>query len=172
MGKEDQGLRTGPRYQAVVRVLVFLKNGTDLLLLKGASNKPIWANLFNGVGGHVEAREDVYSAAKREVLEETGLKIEALDLRAVINIDAGQTDLGILMFAFVGQTHNRQTIASREGALHWIPLDKIEEYSLVEDLYWLIPRIVTDKSADWPLYLHYGYDAADNLVIRTDGQID
>jgi 8-oxo-dGTP diphosphatase len=164
MGKADQVVKSGQRYQAILRVLVFLRNDSDVLLLRGASNKRIWANLFNGVGGHVEVNEDVLSAAKREVQEETGLLIDSLDLRAVVNIDAGDRDLGILMFAFVGWTNNRQTVASREGALHWIPIDMIEEYPLVEDLYWLIPRIIGRNSSP-PLYLHYGYDENDRLVI-------
>ena len=164
MGKADQGVEKGRKYRAILRVLVFLRNDSDVLLLNGAPNKRIWANLFNGVGGHVEVNEDVLSAAKREVQEETGLSVESLDLRAVVNIDAGDPDLGILMFAFVGWTNNRQTVASHEGALHWVPIDKIEEYPLVEDLYWLIPRIIGRNSGP-PLYLHYGYDKSDRLVI-------
>jgi 8-oxo-dGTP diphosphatase len=164
MGKADQGVKRGRRYQAILRVLVFLRNDSDVLLLKGAPNKRIWANMFNGVGGHVEVNEDVLSAAKREVQEETGLSIESLDLRAVVNIDAGDRDLGILMFAFVGWTNSRQTVASHEGALHWIPIDMIEEYPLVEDLYWLIPRII-GRNSDPPLYLHYGYVESDKLFI-------
>jgi len=166
MGRDDQGINKGQRYQAIIRVLVFLRNESDVLLLKGASNKRIWANLFNGVGGHVEVEEDILSAAKREVKEETGLLVDSLDLKAVVNIDAGDSDKGIMMFAFVGWTNNKKTVASQEGALHWISIDKIEKYPLVDDLYWLIPRIIDRNSNQPPLYLHYGYDQADKLVIR------
>ena len=67
------------RYVAVPRTLVFLTSANpatgelEILLLKGAPHKRLWANLLNGVGGHVEVHEDVYSAALREVQEETGL---------------------------------------------------------------------------------------------------
>ncbi len=166
MGRADQGLSNGIRYQAFLRVLVFLRNESDVLLIRGASNKRIWPNLFNGVGGHVETTEDVMSAAKREVREETGLLVDSLDLRAVVNIDARDRNRGIMMFAFVGWTNNRQTVASHEGPLHWISIDKIDEYSLVEDLHWLIPRIIERNSGQPPLYLHYGYDQADRLVIQ------
>ncbi len=166
MGKADQGVKSGRRYQAIIRVLVFLRNDSDVLLLKGAPIKRIWANLFNGVCGHVEVNEDVLSAAKREVREETGLPVSSLDLRAVVNIDAGDRDLGIVMFAFIGWTNSRQTVASHEGALHWIPIDMIEDYPLVEDLYWLIPRIIGRNSGP-PLYLNYSYDENDRLVILT-----
>ena len=38
----------------------------EVLLLRGAADKRLWANRYNGLGGHVEAGEDVLSAAKRE----------------------------------------------------------------------------------------------------------
>jgi 8-oxo-dGTP diphosphatase len=167
MGQNDQGLNKGRRrYQAVIRVLVFLRNGEDVLLLKGAPDKRIWANLYNGVGGHVEVDEDIYSAARREVKEETGLTVDELLLKAVVNIDAGSRELGILMFAFVGTIDRRDTVASIEGTLQWIPVDELPEYNLVEDLNWLLPRILSSPVESEPMYLHYSYNDQDDLVIR------
>jgi len=167
MGQNDQGLNKGRgRYQAVIRVLVFLRNGNDVLLLKGAPDKRIWANLYNGVGGHVEVDEDIYSAARREVMEETGLAVNELALKAVVNIDAGSRELGILMFAFVGSIDRRDTVASVEGTLQWIPVDELSEYNLVEDLNWLLPRILHLPADAEPMYLHYSYNDEDQLVIR------
>ncbi|MDX1613593.1 MAG: NUDIX domain-containing protein [Candidatus Promineifilaceae bacterium] len=173
MGKNDQGLNKGrQRYQTVLRVLVFLRNGSDVLLLKGAPDKTIWANLYNGVGGHVEAEEDILSAARREVLEETGLEVDELALRAVVNIDVGNPLQGILMFAFVGWVDRRETVASAEGALDWIAADEVTQHGLVEDLYWLLPRVLALSATAPPLYLHYRYDGADRLVIRTAADIE
>jgi 8-oxo-dGTP pyrophosphatase MutT (NUDIX family) len=56
-GPEAQGSTSG-RFQAVVRVLVFVRRDERVLLLRGAPNKPIWPGLLNGIGGHVEANED------------------------------------------------------------------------------------------------------------------
>lgn len=166
MGKNDQGLRSGKnRYQAVPRVLIFLRNGSDILLLKGAPGKRIWANLYNGVGGHVESGEDILTAARREVKEETGLSVKDLSLKAVANIDAGEQALGILMFVFVGQSYSRHTSSSHEGELHWIPADHLPEKELVEDLAWLVPRVLEMGPGERPLFLHYSYDEDDNLVI-------
>jgi len=167
MGQTDQGLRAGKtRYQAIPRVLVFLRNGHDVLLLKGAPSKRIWANLYNGVGGHVEVGEDIYSAAKRELHEETGLEVNALSLKAVVNIDAGDPGLGILMFVFTGRCARRKTVDSIEGKLKWVPVDHLPLAELVEDLSWLLPRILEMESSKQPLFLHYSYDDADKLVIR------
>lgn len=167
MGQKDQGLRSSKkRYQVVPRVLIFLRNGLDVLLIKGAPDKRIWANLYNGVGGHVEVGEDVLAAARREVREETGIKAFNLSLKAVVNIDAGEENLGILMFVFVGWSEERNTMRSDEGELHWISTNQLPEGQLVEDLSWLIPRILEMVSGDPPLFLHYSYDSNDRLVIR------
>ncbi len=167
MGKNDQGVKTGKkRYQVIPRVLTFLRNGSDVLLLKGALDKRIWANLYNGVGGHIEIGENIYMAAVREVSEETGLSVSDLMLKAVVNIDAGNPDLGVMMFVFVGWSSERGTISSEEGELHWLPIDQLPEDQLVEDLSWLLPRVLASDSDSSPMYLHYSYDAADQLVIE------
>ncbi|MGD2078391.1 MAG: NUDIX domain-containing protein [Chloroflexota bacterium] len=168
MGRNDQGLQSaGQRYQAVPRVLVFLRNGDDVLLLKGAPNKRIWANKYNGVGGHVEFDEDIISAARREVLEETGLTIRTLDLAAVVNINAGNESLGILMFVFVAWSEQRDVKASHEGALHWVPVSRLPKGELVEDLEWLLPRVLIHSNDGPPQYLYYHYNENDQLVIES-----
>jgi 8-oxo-dGTP diphosphatase len=167
MGQEDQGLRNGHhRYQAIPRVLVFLRNGGDVLLLKGAPDKRIWANKYNGVGGHLEPDEDVMSAARREVIEETGLHVDGLELRAVVNINAGNAALGILMFVFIGWTDRRETSASHEGELYWLPVNRLPTDELVEDLAWLLPRVLGRWTDGRPRFLYYRYDDNDQLVIE------
>ena len=75
-------------------------------MLKGAPTKRLWANQYNGLGGHVEADEDVYAAALREVNEETGLSVTDLTLRGVVNVDTGNDEFGqrpgVMMFVFAG----------------------------------------------------------------------
>jgi 8-oxo-dGTP diphosphatase len=170
MGQSDQGLKSGKqRYQAVPRVLIFLRNGDDVLLLKGAPDKRIWANKYNGVGGHIEYDEDVFGAARREVAEETGLLIKALRLSAVVNINAGSSALGIMMFVFVGWSDRRETMSSHEGELHWVPVDRLPEGELVEDLQWLLPRVLHQWDDGRPRFLYYNYDENDQLQIEMAG---
>lgn len=167
MGRSDQRLSSSKhRYQVIPRVLVFLRNDSDVLLLKGAPSKKLWANLYNGVGGHVEADEDVFSAARREVVEETGIDSFELHLKAVVNIDASEPGLGIMMFVFVGSSWQRETVASVEGELHWVPIRNLGSYDLVEDLKWLLPRILQWPEDTPPKFFHYSYDLDDSLVIR------
>ena len=129
------------RYQVVPRTLIFVMNKDEILLIKGASDKKIWPGLYNGIGGHIERGEDVLTAAKRELFEESGIKNIDLELRAVIFIDVEEKQ-GISMFVFSGQTDSKQTTSSDEGLLEWIQLDQLTKKTLVEDLYQLIPLVL------------------------------
>lgn len=157
-GTREPGRR---RYQAIPRVLIFLTSrnpqtgAQEVLLLKGAPTKRLWANHYNGLGGHVEAEEDIYTAALREVSEEAGLEPEHLALRGVVNIDTGSDEQGlrpgVMMFVFVGEAPSRTVVPSVEGELHWLPLDALAHYPLVADLYELIPRALAGSF----FYGHY-----------------
>ena len=165
MGKADQGVAASRgRYAAIPRVLVFVFDGEDVLLIKGAPSKRIWANRYNGVGGHVEAGEDVYAAAVREVGEETGLAVRDLLFCGTINVDAGQ-ETGIMLFVFAARSDGRVTIPSPEGSLEWMPLDRIDEYDLVEDIPVLLARITGMSEGTPPFFARYWYDEQDALRI-------
>jgi len=57
----------------VPRTLIFLERNGHVLLIRGGPDK--WfAGRYNGLGGHVEPGEDVYTAALREVQEEAGAR--------------------------------------------------------------------------------------------------
>lgn len=163
MSKSDQGVSASRgRYRAIPRVLVFLFNGSDVLLLKGAPTKRIWPGRYNGVGGHVEANEDVHSAARRETREETGIELDSLALCGVVNIDVGPGQsgdhTGILMFVFRAQTEQRAVRASAEGGLEWMPVAGLPELDLVPDLPALLDRITHMDDQSPPFFARYWYD--------------
>jgi 8-oxo-dGTP diphosphatase len=169
MGKSDQGVQASAgRYTVIPRVLVFVfsegQDGDDVLLLKGAPTKRIWANRYNGVGGHVEASEDVYTAARREAREETGLEVCDLALRGTIHIDTGQAT-GIWLTVFTARSDERETRPSAEGTLEWVPLARLGEYDLVEDIPVLLERIACMRDGAPPFSARYAYDASDQLCI-------
>lgn len=166
MGRQDQGVaQSRGRYHAVPRTLCFITCGDEVLLLKGAPTKRIWPNRYNGVGGHIERDEDVLSAARREMKEETGLDVADVRLRAVININTDDPQAGILLFVFTARAPTRAVRPSAEGTLEWVPLSKLGEYELVEDLPELLPRVLGLAEDAPPLCGCYTYNDADRLVI-------
>ena len=171
MGREAQGLGTrNTRHKVVPRTLCFLTRGEKLLLLRGSPNKRLWPNLLNGVGGHVERDEDVRTAAIREVQEETGLHVTELRLVAVIQIDAGEPEVGVLVFVFRGSAPDEPIVASGEGTLEWVPLAALPFDEMVEDLHLLLPRIMALDPVDPPIFGFYAYDSNNHLVARFSGE--
>ncbi len=165
MGKSDQGTQQSKtRYTVIPRVLVFVFRGEDVLLLKGAPDKRIWANRYNGVGGHVEAGEDLLHAAWRETIEETGIEPLGLRLEGLINIDIG-TEPGILLAVFSAHTTQRETTPSDEGTLEWVPRANLDALDLVEDIPVLLDRIAHREKDAPPFIGRYWYDAQDRLQI-------
>ncbi len=153
-----------PRYQLIPRVLCFVTSGPDVLLLKGAPNKKIWAGKYNGLGGHVERGENVYAAAQREIREEAGIEIAHLRLRGVITIDIGD-EPGIGLYVFTAQAMGRETTASAEGVLEWVPASQVAALDAVEDLAVLIRRVLGEPSEAAPFGAQYHYDAEGHLVM-------
>ena len=166
MSASEQGANaTQGRWIVIPRTLCFITNGDDVLLMKRAPHKRVFPNRYNGVGGHIERDEDPFTSAKREILEETGLTVQQLQLRAVYNIDANE-ESGILLFLFTAVSASRDVIANSEGTLHWIPISKVLQFDLVEDLPVILPRVLAMSDKDQPLFLHVGYDADDCIQMR------
>jgi 8-oxo-dGTP diphosphatase len=166
MPASDQGTPSG-RYTLVPRVLIFVTHGESVLLIRGAAHKRLWANLYNGVGGHVEQSEDVLGAARRELFEETGLEAE-LWLCGVITIDTGQKP-GVGLYVFRGERPVGELRASHEGTPEWMPKSKLGDLPLVEDLHLLLPRLLAMQPGEPPFSAHTWYDAQGRLQMRFTG---
>jgi 8-oxo-dGTP diphosphatase len=155
--------RSKERYTIIPRTAIFLRRDDSYLLLKGAPTKRLWANQYNGLGGHIERGEDALSAARRELFEEAGLSAD-LWLCGTLIVDTDQ-DSGVGLYIFTGETLQDTLQFSAEGTPEWIPFMRIPELPVVEDLPAILGRIHGMRRGDPPFAARSSYDEYNRLVV-------
>ena len=157
----DQGIDSS-RYQLIPRVLIYLREGDSYLLVKGSAGRKRWPGKYNGVGGHLERGEDVLTAARRELEEETGLQA-SLWLCGTIVADTGH--IGVGLYVFSGDVTGGSLSGSKEGVPEWVDYDRVATLPAVEDMPDLLARIHRMQRGDAPFAARSFYDPEGRLQL-------
>lgn len=146
------------RYRVVPRTISFIFHLNQVLLIQVAEGRGVWAGQYNGVGGHIERGENPHASALRELQEETDVVPDELQFCGHILIDTGiQTGIGL--FVFGGLIHQPPRLKSTdEGTPQWLPLDQLDDFPLVEDLRWLIPKVRSTMNGGPPFLGLYTFN--------------
>lgn len=101
-------------------------DGQFLLVEEIENNKPV----FNQPAGHLEADENLVDAAKRELLEETGLELTPQYCSGIYYFHRPELNLYFLRFCFVVNVPKPLKSNPQDDeiiATHWLTLDEIND---------------------------------------------
>lgn len=98
---------------------------------------------YNGLGGKLEANEDIVACMKREIREEAGIECEALRLRGTVSWPGfgkqGEDWFGFIFIVdrWSGTPHAGNT----EGTLEWVEVDRLLDLPLWEGDRFFLPLV-------------------------------
>jgi 8-oxo-dGTP diphosphatase len=132
--------------QTIRAVLCYIRNENQFLLLLKSSGR-FGGGFWNAPGGKIKDGEDPVIAAKREVLEETGLTVEDLEKMGFLEFlfGAGKQKPDWTAEVFITTKFSGSIHESEEGKLQWIPKENLPLGQMwQDDRYWL-PLLVEGK---------------------------
>jgi ADP-ribose pyrophosphatase YjhB (NUDIX family) len=124
---------TKSRHAVIPRTMSFIFHDDEILFIKASAQKK-WAGISSPVGGHIEISQDILEAAKREIMEETGLKLPNTQLVGVVHATNfyGQN---IMLFVTVSHSKTKDVVQKHtEGELFWVKVNDLESVILHTDL--------------------------------------
>ena len=144
----------------ITTLCYIIKDNKYLMLHRTKKENDINAGKYIGVGGHVENGESPTDCIKREVFEETGLRLKSVNTRGYITfVMRNETEHTVLFTSddFDGELKEN----CNEGELTWVDIDKVLSLNLWEgDKVFL--KLLNEKDDFFSVKLVY--DADDNLI--------
>ena len=98
---------------------------------------------YNGLGGRLEANEDIVSGMRREIFEESGLTAEQLVLRGTISWPGfGKHGEDWFGFIFLVERWSGELLGENpEGSLEWVDVDRVLQLPLWEGDRFFLPLV-------------------------------
>ncbi len=107
--------------------LCYVEQGDSVLMIRrGKQPGDLHAGKYNGLGGKLEPGESPLDCARRELLEESGLRADRLSFAGHIVFPRfdGSNDWSVFLFR-AADCDGALLEDSREGVLEWIPRDRL-----------------------------------------------
>lgn len=108
-------------------------------------------------GGHLEEGESITDCVKREMYEETGIRIGSLVLKGFVSIYNTENNKRHFVYNYVSRDI-RGTVKKHcdEGDIEWIDISKINDLPLAEGMEYRIPLFLGKTGQE--LYIEWNSD--------------
>lgn len=145
--------------------ICYIDNGKELLLLhRNKKANDVHEGKWISVGGKLEPGETPDECARREIFEETNLRVTEMDFKGIITFPEFTLGHDWYTYVFKVTAFEGKLISdedSREGTLAWIPYDKVLEMPTWEGDYEIFKWILEDV----PFFsAKFRYDSQQKLI--------
>lgn len=135
------------------------KNNKYLMLHRTKKENDISKDKWIGIGGKFENNESPEECIKREVFEETGLKLKTFKLRGIVTYTSKEWETEY-MYIFTSNDFEGDLIECNEGDLEWIDKEKIVNLNTWEGDKLFLKKLENDNNF---FTMKFEYDG-DNLL--------
>jgi 8-oxo-dGTP diphosphatase len=118
---------------------------STLMIFRNKKKNDYHEGKWNGLGGKFEPGESPEECAKREIFEESGLKVRSINLKGIITFPMFDGKDDWYVFLFTSDNFEGSLIDSPEGTLDWIPDNKLPEINLWDGDKIFIPWLYQEK---------------------------
>lgn len=157
-------------YTPILATLAYVvRDGRVLMVHRTFRDDDAHLGKFNGLGGKLEAGEDVVAGVRRELREEAGIDATGLRLRGTMSWPGfGPDGEDWFSFVFVVDAFTGEPAASNpEGTLHWVPLDDVFTLPLWEGDHQWLPLVFDEGVAQFHGVLPYVDGRPATLAVST-----
>lgn len=114
-----------------------------LMIHRNAQSEDAHFGKYNGLGGKLEANENIVAGMKRELLEEAGIEVESFRLKGTVSWPGfgpnGEDWFGFIFL--IDRFRGAVKSANPEGTLEWVSLQKIADLPLWEGDRYFLPLV-------------------------------
>lgn len=148
----------------IIATLCHISKDNKLLLIKKAKGL-LGEGKWSAVGGKIKARESVEECTKREVLEETGLKVDNLKEVGTLTFYSGR-ESAWKVYVFIANSFKGNLKSSREGTLKWIKVHEIPYDNMWEDYRFWLPLLLKNKKFEGNFHFDERFEKLLNHTIK------
>ena len=123
--------------------LCLIRKESEILL--GMKKRGFGEGRWNGFGGKVDEGESIEDAAKRELLEESGIRAIDIEKRGILNFSFESDQKILEVHIFLAKNYEGEPVETEEMLPQWFDTKEIPfEQMWTDDILWL-PVFLNDK---------------------------